>query len=99
MERSAIPVPLIVRPFTVFRRTLDAVADGDDGVEVVILHLAVDGSVALGLNCQEFLDSCLPRQLVASEDVFQMQADILPGGLKHFRNVLLGEPGGFVFQR
>ena len=96
MERSAIPVPLIVRPFTVFRRTLDAVADG---VEVVILHLAVDGSVVLGLNCQELLDSCRPRQLVASEDVFQMQADILPGGLKHFRNVLLGEPGGFVFQR
>jgi hypothetical protein len=35
----------------------DAVADGEDGVEVVVVEVANDLSGALGLNYPEFPDS------------------------------------------
>ena len=48
---------------------IDAVTDGDDGVEVVVSQRPSDPTTALGSNYREILGSCLPLQLLGAEDV------------------------------
>jgi hypothetical protein len=42
---------------------LDTVPNGDDDVQIVVLDLAFDYAVTLGLNYPEFPDSCLAVKL------------------------------------
>ena len=51
---------------------VDPIADGDDGVEVVVVDLAAHVTSAFTLNCQDSFDSCLPLQLTGVEDLLQM---------------------------
>ena len=76
----------------------DAVADGDDGVEIVYIGAALDGAYAFLANRQGFLVSSRELQFALSVDVLKVEADILLGGLEEFRHELLGEPDGFAFQ-
>ena len=68
------------------------VADGQDGVEVVVIDQPPHLPPALGLNRQVLLDSCLRAQLLFLVDVLEMQADILLGGPEQFRHRRLREP-------
>ena len=70
----------------------DAVADGQNEVEVVELDCALDLTFPLGLNCQGFLDSCLGAHFPILEDVFGMKADVLLGRLEKLSNFDLGKP-------
>lgn len=42
-------------------RGADAVTDGQDQIKIIMGNLALNLAVALGSNCQGFLDSCLRR--------------------------------------
>lgn len=50
----------------------DAEADGEDGVEVVVLDLAGDGTLTLGSNYSMASNSCLRRQLPLGVDLLQV---------------------------
>src|SRR5690606_2616515 len=52
-----------------------AVADRDDGVEVVKVDLARDLAVALQLNSSNFSNSSLLREFAGGEDLLQVVAD------------------------
>lgn len=68
------------------------VAHRQDHVQVVQRGLALDPAAALVLNCQGFLDSCRFRQLPFLEDVLDVQADVLLGGLEQLRHLNLIQP-------
>ena len=77
---------------------LDAVADGDDDVEVVMVDRPPNLTVSLGLNCQVLLDGCLGTQFALLENILNVQADILFGRLEQFRHRPLGKPDGIAFK-
>ena len=51
---------------------LDAVADGDDDVEVEIFDITTDGLATFGLNCCKFCNSSLGMQFALLVDVLDM---------------------------
>ena len=57
-------------------RRPDAVADGEDHVEVVVQRSVV---LAVGGSCQVFLDNCFGPQLLIVQDVLNVQTDVLLG--------------------
>src|SRR5690606_24300093 len=75
---------------------LHAVAHGEDGVEVEVLHIPSDLATAFLTNCQGFLDSCPFVEFAFRKDVPEMQADILLGGGEELGNLSLGKPDRFV---
>lgn len=76
----------------------DAVADGQNGVEVVVVNRPGNLAISLGLNCQVFLDSCLGVKLAVLVNRLQMLADVLLCGLKQVGHRLLRKPDGFMSQ-
>src|SRR5262245_59244558 len=54
---------------------VDAVADGEDRIQVVVFDLADHLPFSFELNCGIFCRGCLPPQLAGLEDVTQMLAD------------------------
>ncbi len=54
---------------------VDPVADGYDGVEIVELDIADNGTPSLGLNCCIFCNSCVPIQLAFLVYVSQVLGD------------------------
>ena len=66
------------------------VAHSQDHVQVVEQGLAPDLPIAFGLNCQGFLDSCRLLQLSLLQDVFDMKADILLGGVEQLCLAIVG---------
>jgi hypothetical protein len=74
----------------------DPVADGQNGVEVVVVNRAGNLAISLGLNCQVFLDSCLGVKLAVLVNRLQMLADVLLCGLKQVGHRLLRKPDGFM---
>lgn len=73
-------------------RRAHPVAHRQDHVQVVQVGFALDPAAALILNCQGFLDSCRLRQLPLLEDVLDVQADVLLGGLEQLRHLSLIQP-------
>ena len=51
------------------------VTDGQDGVEIVVLDLALHVAHALPSNYSEFPNSCLPRQLALVQKILQVLVD------------------------
>jgi len=74
----------------------DPVADGQNGVEIVVVNRAGNLPISLGLNCQVFLDSCLGVKLAVLVNRLQMLADVLLCGLKQVGHRLLRKPDGFM---
>src|SRR5262249_35201068 len=62
------------RPLPELRATMRThpVADRDDDIEVVVIHLALNLTIPFCLNYPEFPDSCLPRQFALLIDVLDM---------------------------
>ena len=56
---------------------VDAVADGDDGIQIVVSDVATDLSAPLSPNYREFLGSCLLRQLLLPEGVLEVEPDVI----------------------
>lgn len=77
---------------------LDAIAHGDDDIEVVICYPSLYGSVTFFLNCQGFLDCWTRGELSFFEYVVDVEADILLCGLKEFDHLCLCEPNGFLLE-
>ena len=77
---------------------VDPVADGDDGVEVVELHLARDLAAALGTNYFHFGNSCLLGQLAGLEDVLQVLVDGRHLDAEQLRQRLLRQPDRLVLE-
>ncbi len=73
-------------------RRPDAVADGEDGFEVVMINLAADLSASLGLNYSEFPNSCLGVQFFILKDISQVFVHGRHGHLKQFGDQFLGQP-------
>ena len=73
-------------------RAFYPVAHGKDGVQIVEIHPAPDGSRAFLPNSQGFLVSCLKLQFTLCVNVLEMQADVLLGRLEQLRHVLLRQP-------
>lgn len=76
---------------------VDPVADSDDGVEVVVLHLPDNLPVAFGANYFHFGNSCLPLQLTRLEDVLKVLVNCGHINPKQLRQGLLCQPDGLVF--
>lgn len=72
------------------------VADGDDGVEVVELHLAGNRPATFGPSYFHFGNSCFAAQFTRLEDVFQVFVDGRDIDAEQLRQRLLGEPDGFL---
>src|SRR6266571_1850411 len=62
-------------------RALDAVTDGDDGLEAIEGDRADDVPLALYLNYRGFLGSCGRIEFLFGKDVFEMEGDIVGGAL------------------
>jgi hypothetical protein len=76
----------------------NAVTYGEDEIWFVELNGALCFACAFDLNCQGFLDSCLPRQFSILKDVDQMERDVLFCGLKKLGDLDLGKPDGAILQ-
>ena len=72
------------------------VAHGEDEGQAVQLHLALHAAFSLGLNCQGILDSCLFTEFPLGQDVLDVQADVLFGGVEQLRYLLLIQPDAAV---
>jgi hypothetical protein len=75
---------------------IDAVADRNDGVEVVEVHSPRNFPLALLLNYPEFPDSCLRHKLLTGKDISQMLADGAYIHCEQLCHQLLRQPQGFV---
>ena len=73
---------------------IDPVTDGDDRIQVVVRQGSPDLTAALGSNYRGILGRCLPLELLGSEDVSQMQADVVGRGLEKVSHLPLGQPDG-----
>src|SRR5712692_7005507 len=71
---------------------------GNDHVEVVEIKLALDLAGTLPANRQEFLVSSFRLQFTLLVKVSQMQADVLLGGLKQLRHLVLSQPDRLVLK-
>src|SRR6266540_130144 len=58
------------------------VADCQDHLQVIMVDGPANLPAALGLNCQVLLDSCLRSEFSFLEDVLDVKADVLLGGLE-----------------
>jgi hypothetical protein len=76
----------------------DAVADGENGVEVVVGNGPFYLSIALGLNCQIILDSCFRTELPFLQNVLEMEADILLCGLVKLGKLGLCKPDSLAIE-
>ena len=76
----------------------DAVADGDDDVEVVVLKFAVYLAFSFLANDPEFPDSCRARQFVFAVDVADMFVDGAHVFVEQLRHLRLRQPDGFLFK-
>jgi hypothetical protein len=76
----------------------DAVADGKDGVKIVEGNRPLNLTIALGLNCQGFLDSCRRVQFLVLKYVFQVERNVLLGGVKQLRHLKLCQPDSVVLR-
>jgi len=88
------------RPDAELRAALgvDAVADRNDGVEVVEPELTLDLPSALGSNYRGILGSCRLVQLPFEIDVLEVQADVVDGSTKQIGHLLLGQPDRLPLQ-
>ena len=75
---------------------IDAVSDGNDGVEIVVRDPAGDLPRSLQTNFQGFLGCCRLVQFAARVDIFQMQADVFEGAREQFRDLGLRQPHRFA---
>jgi len=75
-----------------------AVADGDDGVEVVKIEFARDIPVAFTLNYSKFSSSCEFLQFSALVDFLQMVSDGVAFNVKEKGHCFLRQPNGFSFK-
>ncbi len=71
---------------------INAVADGDDDIEIVVFNLPSNGSVALGLNLCKFCTSCRLIQLTFLEHIVQMLGHHRTLAAKQRRHLLLRQP-------
>jgi hypothetical protein len=77
---------------------VDAIADGDDGIEVVVPDSPPHLPATLRLNYREILGSCCLLQLALAEDVLQMESDVIGRSVEDLREVSLGEPDRLALQ-
>lgn|GEM_PF-5246381 len=75
---------------------VDAIANGNDGVEIVVLDFPGHLPRTFGLNCSEFPKSCLLADFTLLEDVLQVFVDGRNSDLKEPGHQLLGEPDGLL---
>jgi hypothetical protein len=75
-----------------------AVADGDDGLEVVVLNLAKNLAISFTSNHPEFPDSCLAAELALVEDVHEVLVDRADVLLEQVGDQRLREPDGVVLE-
>jgi len=76
----------------------DAVADGENGGEAVVLDVAGNLPRPLGSNYPEFPDSCLWAQFAFLENVHQVLVDRPDVFLEQLRDQRLGQPDGLVLE-
>ena len=77
---------------------VDAVAHGDDRVEVVVLEVAIHLPRALALNCQDSFDSSLALQLTGLEDQLDVVGDGLLGRAEKLGHPVEGQPERLVLE-
>jgi hypothetical protein len=70
----------------------DAVADRDDDIEVVMIHIPVDLPLPLLLNYPEFPDSWFFAKFLFSIDVFNVLVDDANIFGEQFSHLALGQP-------
>ncbi len=87
------PLPELRAPVAAHPET-----DREDGVEIVVLHLAGHFASALQTNYPEFPDSCLPAQFAFLENVHQMLVDRPPVLLEKLRDERLRQPKRLIFK-
>ncbi len=74
---------------------LHSIPDRQDHVEVVVLDLSLDNSIALGGNCRKFCDSWNPLQLLAP-CITHVLADGLDVAAEQRRKLLSRQPDRFT---
>lgn len=77
---------------------LDAIADGNDEVQVVVLDLARNGSTPLGSNLCKFCTGCYGIQFPLPEGATDVLGDDRPLAPEQLGHLLLGEPDGLMVQ-
>src|SRR5699024_5028841 len=77
---------------------IDAVADRDNGIQIVMLQQAFDLSFAFESNYREILGSCHFVQFSIPEDVFQVKADAVRGRGEQFCHLALTQPYSLTLQ-
>ena len=75
---------------------IDAIAYGNDGIEIVEIKGSFDLSLALLLNYFHFGKSCLGVQLSFRENIGEMLGNCRNFNPEQLRHGLLGQPDGFV---
>jgi hypothetical protein len=75
-----------------------AEADREYGLEVVMLHVAINLPSALLSNYPEFPNSCLSVRFRLSENIHQMLVNRMHIFLKKFSHQRLRQPNGFALQ-
>ena len=87
----------LCRPNTELRGlvTVHPVADGNDGVQVVKFHLALNLASSLAANHFHFGNSCLSRQLTRCKNVGQVLVDGRNLNPEQLRQRLLCQPDRF----
>ena len=88
----------LVRPDTELRTALrfNTVANRDNHVEIISRNFTLHGAMALLLNYQVFLDSCLTFEFAFFEQIVYMKTDILFGRVKQFDHLRLRQPHAVV---
>ena len=76
----------------------DAEADGEDGIEVVVVHQPFDLPGTLVLNYPEFPDSCPRGEFTLLVDVLEVLVDGADVLLKQVGHELLREPDSLVLK-
>src|ERR1019366_10605425 len=77
---------------------VDPIADGNDRIEVVKLHLASDLPPPFSSNYFHFGNSCLSVQLSRFKNVFQVLVDRRNLDREKFRQRLLPQPHCFLLE-
>src|SRR5207237_5949530 len=79
-------------------RTADAITDGENGFQTVVLDLPLDGARTFQSNYPEFPDSCSAVQLAFVENVDEMLIDGTNVFIEQLRNLRLRQPDRFVLE-
>lgn len=77
---------------------IDSVTYGNDRVEIVKIHVALNLPAALGLNCSEFPNSCLAPDFALLIDILQVFANRGHAHIKQSCHQLLRQPDRLVLQ-